>query len=57
MFIGMATGAWLGSLALAQWGWLGVVGLATVAALGALAVRLAVSTRSASLTKTGLAQA
>lgn len=42
MFIGMATGAWLGSLALARWGWLGVVGLATVAALGALAVRLTV---------------
>jgi len=56
MFIGMATGAWLGSLALAQWGWLGVVGLATVAALGALAVRLAVSNRPASLTKAGLAQ-
>ena len=42
MFIGMASGACLGSLALAQWGWIGVVGLATVAALGALAVRLSI---------------
>jgi len=40
MFIGMASGAALGSLALAQWGWMGVVGLATATSLGALAVRL-----------------
>jgi predicted MFS family arabinose efflux permease len=40
MFIGMATGAALGSLALAQWGWIGVIGLAMTASLAALAVRL-----------------
>jgi predicted MFS family arabinose efflux permease len=40
MFIGMASGAGLGSLALAQWGWAGVCGLAAVAALGALGVRM-----------------
>jgi predicted MFS family arabinose efflux permease len=40
MFIGMATGAALGSLALAQWGWLGVVALCTAASGCALAVRL-----------------
>jgi len=40
MFIGMSAGAALGSLALAQWGWLGVVGLATVGSLAALAVRM-----------------
>lgn len=40
MFIGMAAGAGLGSLALAQWGWMGVIGLAVVTALGALAVRM-----------------
>lgn len=40
MFIGMASGAWLGSLALAQWGWAGVCGLAALAAAMALAVRL-----------------
>jgi predicted MFS family arabinose efflux permease len=40
MFIGMSSGAALGSLALAQWGWQGVMSLAFVAALGALAVRL-----------------
>ena len=40
MFLGMASGAWLGSLALAQWGWLGVCGLAVLAATSALAVRL-----------------
>lgn len=39
-FIGMASGAWLGSLALAQWGWQGVCGVAALAGLGALAVRL-----------------
>ncbi|WP_443191578.1 MFS transporter [Pseudomonas indica] len=40
VFIGMATGAGLGSMALAQWGWSGVVGLAIVASFGALVVRL-----------------
>lgn len=40
MFTGMASGAWLGSLALAQWGWGGVCGLAALAATTALAVRL-----------------
>ena len=39
IFTGMACGAWLGSLALAQWGWMGVVGLATAAASAALVVR------------------
>ena len=40
VFIGMATGAGLGSLALGQWGWSGVVMLATVASIGALGVRM-----------------
>ncbi|MDB5779571.1 MAG: transporter [Polaromonas sp.] len=40
MFIGMASGAWLGSVALAQWGWLGVCALAVLAASAALGVRL-----------------
>lgn len=40
MFIGMATGAALGSLVLANWGWPGVVALATAASVGALVVRL-----------------
>ncbi|SDP90347.1 Predicted arabinose efflux permease, MFS family [Rhodoferax sp. OV413] len=40
MFIGMASGAWLGSQALAQWGWQGVCGLAALAGTAALAVRL-----------------
>jgi predicted MFS family arabinose efflux permease len=40
MFVGMAAGAALGSLALAQWGWIGVVAVATLSALLALVVRL-----------------
>ncbi len=40
MFIGMASGAALGSLVLAQWGWPGVVTLATLSSLAALAVRM-----------------
>lgn len=40
MFTGMASGAWLGSLAFAHGGWLGVVALASTAAVGALAVRV-----------------
>lgn len=39
MFVGMASGAALGSLALAQWGWPGVVAVATGGALAALAAR------------------
>ncbi len=40
IFVGMAAGAALGSLALAHFGWSGVVTLATAAALLALLVRL-----------------
>src|SRR5471032_1998528 len=40
MFIGMAAGAVLGSLLLAQWGWMAVTVLATTSAVSALAVRL-----------------
>jgi len=40
VFIGMAAGSALGSLALARWGWLAVTTLASTAALLALAVRL-----------------
>ncbi|MBQ0921937.1 MFS transporter, partial [Hydrogenophaga aromaticivorans] len=40
MFIGMASGAALGSLLLAHGGWIAVVLLATTSALAALAVRL-----------------
>jgi predicted MFS family arabinose efflux permease len=40
MFIGMSSGAALGSLALSQWGWTGVMLLAAASALAALAVRL-----------------
>ena len=41
VFIGMATGAALGSLALAHFGWTGVVALSTLAAALALLIRLA----------------
>jgi predicted MFS family arabinose efflux permease len=40
MFIGMASGAWLGSQALARGGWTGVCGLAALAAAVALLVRI-----------------
>ena len=40
MFIGMSSGAILGSLALAQWGWTGVMLLSAGAAIAALVVRL-----------------
>lgn len=40
MFIGMAAGAGLGSLALAQWGWAGVIAMAVTTSLAALAVRM-----------------
>jgi len=39
MFIGMASGAVLGSTLLAHWGWLAVTGMATLFSLAALAVR------------------
>lgn len=41
VFIGMATGAALGSLALSHWGWTGVVALSTLAAALSLMIRLA----------------
>lgn len=47
MFIGMATGAALGSLVLSQWGWAGIVALTTTTSLGALAVRLLRGTKRA----------
>lgn len=40
MFIGMATGAWLGSMALQAMGWRGVCGLAVVSSALALFLRL-----------------
>ncbi len=40
LFIGTASGAWLGSLVLATWGWRGVCVLAASAGAAALAVRL-----------------
>lgn len=40
MFIGMATGAGLGSLLLAHWGWIAVTGMAVVTSLSAFAIRL-----------------
>ncbi|MRG97001.1 MFS transporter [Polyangium spumosum] len=40
MFIGMAAGAALGSVALSQWGWMGVVALSTAASIAALAARM-----------------
>ena len=40
MFIGMSSGAALGSLALAQWGWTGVMLMAAGSAIAALVVRL-----------------
>jgi MFS family permease len=40
MFIGMATGAGLGSLLLAKWGWMAVTALATLTSVGALLLRL-----------------
>jgi len=47
MFIGMASGAALGSLALAKWGWSGVMTMSAVSALAALAVRLWPSAKAA----------
>ena len=41
-FIGMAAGSALGTVLLAEWGWMGVVGLGTVASLAALAVRVGI---------------
>jgi predicted MFS family arabinose efflux permease len=39
MFAGMASGAALGSLVLASWGWVAVALLAMLSAMGALLVR------------------
>jgi predicted MFS family arabinose efflux permease len=36
----MAAGAAVGSLMLAQWGWIGVIAMAVTTSLAALAVRL-----------------
>ena len=47
MFIGMSSGAALGSLALAQWGWPGVMLLSAGGAISALIVRLWPSTKPA----------
>lgn len=47
MFMGMSSGAFLGSLVLAQWGWQGVCGMAALTSLAALAVRLWPGTRPA----------
>jgi len=47
MFIGMSSGAALGSVALSQWGWTGVMLLAAASALAALAVRLWPARRAA----------
>jgi predicted MFS family arabinose efflux permease len=47
MFIGMAFGATLGSVLLAQWGWLGVTALASATAAGALLVRMSAPGRPA----------
>ncbi|MDB5850552.1 MAG: transporter [Rhodoferax sp.] len=40
VFIGMASGSWLGSLVLAQFGWQGVCVMAALAGLAALGVRM-----------------
>lgn len=50
MFIGMAAGAAMGSLLLAQWGWMGVTLLAVSASLAALAVRMGGSAQRAGST-------
>lgn len=47
VFIGMSIGALLGAQALAHWGWTGVASLATLAAVGALTVRMWPGTTSA----------
>jgi predicted MFS family arabinose efflux permease len=39
VFVGMAAGGALGSMALARWGWAGVTALASAAAVGAVALR------------------
>jgi len=49
MFIGMASGAALGSALLAQWGWVAVTGMATLCALASLLVRLWPARREARL--------
>ena len=47
MFIGMSSGAALGSLALARWDWSGVMSMSAASALAALAVRLWPSAKAA----------
>jgi len=47
MFIGMASGAWLGSLVLAQFGWQGVCVMASLAGLAGLGVRMLPHRRNA----------
>lgn len=40
MFIGMAAGAAIGSVMLAQWGWIGVIGMAVTTSIAAFVVRV-----------------
>ncbi|MDC6134602.1 hypothetical protein PPH41_44380, partial [Burkholderia gladioli] len=40
MFIGMSTGAAIGTLLFAQWGWTAVVAMAVLSSIGALLVRV-----------------
>ena len=40
MFLGMAVGSVLGSMALARWSWMGVTAFATTTSVGAFCVRL-----------------
>ncbi|MDH0863094.1 MFS transporter [Mitsuaria sp. GD03876] len=47
MFIGMASGAWLGSVALQSMGWRGVCGLAVLTSAGALLLRVRADRASA----------
>ncbi len=47
MFIGMASGSWLGSLVLAQFGWQGVCVMASLAGLAGLGVRMLPHRRNA----------
>jgi predicted MFS family arabinose efflux permease len=55
MFVGMASGAALGSQVLALWGWMGVTALSTVAAMAALTVRLWPRARSAAASSSVIA--
>ncbi|ANN72160.1 MFS transporter [Bordetella bronchialis] len=53
VFLGMAAGGVLGSMALASFGWMGVTAVATAAALGALGLRM----RASAHTRHGIARA